>query len=168
MPNAPSSSRELSQNRAVSALARHGLAWALSRDEPEAALQAIDHYLEMLGGITTNGIAGAALGLAGGLRGRLGDPVGAVEALRGGVVASRDEGARPQVAATLEWSISVLIQVGRTEAAAVCMGALTAGALAAVSKYPSMFAGAVRERWTGSVRRSATRPRPGWSTRARR
>ena len=60
---------------------------------------------------------------------------------------ARDEGARPQVAATLEWSISVLIQVGRTEAAAVCMGALTAGALAAVSNYPGhVQRGRARER----------------------
>jgi hypothetical protein len=130
------------QNRTVRALGWHGLAWALFRDEPEASLQAIEHYLELLGGITTNGIAGAALGLAGGLRGRLGDPVGAIERLRGAVIVSRDEGARPQVAAALEWSISLLARVGRTDAAAVCLGALTAGSLAEVSNYPSAFSGA--------------------------
>ena len=69
----PSKLSRLLQNRAVHVLAWHGLAWALVRDEPEAALRAIDHYLELLSGVTTNSMAGSAMGLAGRLRGRLGD-----------------------------------------------------------------------------------------------
>ena len=79
--------------------------------------------------------------MAGGLRFRLGDPNGALELLREAVVVARDLGARPQLSATLDWSLSPLVKVGRPEPAATLVGALTRGALADVGNFP-LVAGA--------------------------
>jgi hypothetical protein len=80
--------------------------------------------------------AGAGMALAGGLRGRLGDLIGALELLREAVIVSRDQGARPQVAAALDWSLTPLIKVGRPEPAATFVGALTGGPLAENGQLP--------------------------------
>ena len=56
--------------------------------------------------------------MAGGLRFRIGDLDGALELLRESVFAARDMGARPQLSATLDWSLSPLVKVGRPEPAA--------------------------------------------------
>ncbi len=74
----------------------------------------------------------------------LGDPNGALELLREAVVAARDLGARPQLSATLDWSLSPLVRVGRPEPAAMLVGALTRGALADVGNFPLVAAARAR------------------------
>jgi hypothetical protein len=49
---------------------------------------------------------------------------------------SRDHGARPSLAAALDWSLSPLVKLGRPEPAATLVGALTGGPLAEVSAVP--------------------------------
>ena len=51
---------------------------------------------------------------------------------------SRDQGARPQLAAALDWSLSPLIKVGRPEPAATFVGALTGGPLAEMGNFPDV------------------------------
>ena len=76
--------------------------------------------------------------MVGGLRSRLGDATGALEPLRESVLVARDNGARPQIAATLDWALGALTKVGRPEAAATFVGALTSGPLAEVGNYPGV------------------------------
>ena len=123
---------------------RNALAWALQRDEPEAALRALEPILpgRSTGPLSNNpfsanaAVESSALALAGGLRARLGDPKGAVPLLRDAVLLSRDEGSRPTLAAALNWSLSPLIKLGHPEQAATLVGALTGGPLAEVSAVP--------------------------------
>jgi predicted ATPase/class 3 adenylate cyclase len=124
------------RNQTLVEASLHGLAWALQRDEPEDAVRVLDEYLALVHDQPTTGISGSALGLAGGLRARLGDPFDALGYLQAGLVVTRDQGVRPQLAAVLDWGLQVLPRVGRPEAAARCYGALTSGALAIVSNYP--------------------------------
>lgn len=56
--------------------------------------------------------------------------------LHEGVRAARDLGARPQLAAVLDWSLTVLVKIGRSEPAGMLVGALTHGALADVGNWP--------------------------------
>jgi len=57
---------------------------------------------------------------------------------------SRDQGARPQLAAALDWSLSPLIKVGRPEPAATFVGALTSGPLAEMGNFPDVAAARAR------------------------
>ena len=66
--------------------------------------------------------ASSVLALAGGLRARLGDDPGALELLHDAVVVGRDQGARPQLAAALDWALSPLIRTGRPDVAATFLG----------------------------------------------
>jgi predicted ATPase/class 3 adenylate cyclase len=113
---------------------QHALAWALQRDEPDAALRALEPILDPLHHRAL--VASSSLALAGGLRARLGDPEGAIPLLRDAVIMSRDHGARPSLAAALDWSLSPLVKLGRPEPAATLVGALTGGPLAEVSAVP--------------------------------
>ncbi len=129
-------------NPGLLADAFHAMAWAYQRDEPAVALAAAQQSIELYRrGLAKGGAAAGLFSLAGGLRFRVGDPNGAVELLREAVVLARDLGARPQLSATLDWSLSPLVKVGRPEPAAVLVGALTRGALADVGNFP-LVAGA--------------------------
>ena len=138
-------------NRTLTAEVSTTLAYAIQRDDPEAALQALERGIEPLRDGWGSSTGSAALVLAGGLKSRLGDAVGALEYLHSAVIVLRDEGGRPQMAAALDWSLRVLVTVGRPEPAATFVGALTVGALARVSDYPVTTAGA-RDRVLGRVR----------------
>jgi tetratricopeptide (TPR) repeat protein len=134
------------RNPTTLAMAFHGTAWALQRDDPGAALAAAEQYLDLQREThaSDEGVAGALLALAGGLRARLGDPVGALELVREAVIVSRDQGKRPQLAAALDWSLAPLIKLGRPEPAATFVGALTGGPLAEVSGFPDVDAARAR------------------------
>jgi predicted ATPase/class 3 adenylate cyclase len=133
------------QNRSLNANAQHSLAWALQRDDPTAALAAAEKYLELsrlseVLAFTTS----AVMALAGGLRSRLGDDPGALELLHEAVVLARDQGARPQLAATLDWALRPLLATGQPEIAATFLGTLTTGALAQVANFPGVHASRTR------------------------
>ena len=126
------------ENPTALANAFHATAWALQRDDPAGALAAAEQYFDIYR--VGHGGAGAvgALALGGGLRARLGDPVGALELLHEAVVASRDQGTRPQLASAFDWSLAPLVKLGRPEAAATLVAALTRGALVEVSQFPGV------------------------------
>ena len=128
-----------SRNMVLIASSLHSTAWALQRDDPVAALAAAEEYVDLYRefGISI-GSTGSVLGLAGGLRARLGDDRGALEFLREAVVLARDQGTRPQLAAALDWSLSPLLRTGRPEIAATFLGALTDGPLTGVSNWPGV------------------------------
>jgi tetratricopeptide (TPR) repeat protein len=120
-----------SGNVAIIAIANHALAWALQRDDPAAALTAAEQYLDLYREFDiAAGSASSVMALAGGLRARLGDDTGAVELLHEAVTLARDQGVRPQLAASLDWALSPLLRTGRPDVAAMFLGALTDGALA--------------------------------------
>ena len=128
-------------NRSLNANAQHALAWALQRDDPAAALAAAEQYLELsrqseIPHFTTS----AVTALAGGLRSRLGDDTLALELLHEAVVLARDQGARPQLAATLDWALRPLLRTGQPEVVAILLGTLTTGALAQVGNFPGVHA----------------------------
>jgi predicted ATPase/class 3 adenylate cyclase len=117
----------------------HATAWALQRDDPAAALAAAEQFLAIYRpSSSSSGLAAGMLSMVGGLRSRLGDATGALEPLRESVLVARDNGARPQIAATLDWALGALTKVGRPEAAATFVGALTSGPLAEVGNYPGV------------------------------
>ena len=119
-----------SGNVAMIAIANHALAWALQRDDPAAALSAAEQYLDLYREFDiAAGSASSVMGLAGGLRARLGDDTGALELIHEAVTLARDQGVRPQLAAALDWALSPLLRTGRPDVAATLLGALTDGAL---------------------------------------
>jgi predicted ATPase len=130
------------QNPGLLADAFHAMAWAYQRDEPEVALAAVEQSIELYRrGLAKGGAAAGLFSLAGGLRFRLGDHNGAFELLREAVFAARDMGARPQLSATLDWSLGPLVKIGRPESAATLVGALAGGTLVDVGNFP-LVAGA--------------------------
>ncbi len=116
----------------------HATAWALQRDDPAAALDAAEAMLAIYRTGSARGMAPGMMAVAGGIRARLGDATGALELLRESVLLARDDGARPQIAATLDWALGALTKVGRPEAAATIVGALTGEPLAKVGNYPGV------------------------------
>jgi predicted ATPase/class 3 adenylate cyclase len=129
-----------SGNRNLLASAYHGSAWALQRDDPAAALAAAEHYIDLHRqfDISHHAATSAVMALAGGLRARLGDNTGALEVLHEAVLVARDQGARPQLAAALDWALSPLRRAGQPGTAATFLGALTRGALAGVGNFPGV------------------------------
>ena len=129
------------ENPRLLADALHAMTWAYQRDEPAVALAAAEECIALHRvGLAQGGATAGLLAMAGGLRLRAGDPNGALELLREAVLAARDLGARPQLSATLDWSLSPLVKVGRPESAATLVGALTRGALADVGNFPLVAA----------------------------
>jgi tetratricopeptide (TPR) repeat protein len=128
-----------SQN--IDAIARSllGRSWALQRDDPAAALDALEEYLDLYRqfGVNAGGATGA-LSLAGGLRARLGDDTGALELLHDSAVLARDLGVRPQLAASLDWALTPVLRTGAPDVAATFLGALTEGALKGVGDWPGV------------------------------
>jgi predicted ATPase/class 3 adenylate cyclase len=138
-------------NRTLIAEVSTTLAYAIQRDQPEAALRSLELGIETLREGWGTSTGSAALALAGGIKARLGDEVGALRYLHGAVTVSRDQGARPSMAAALDWSLRVLVRMERPDTAAVFVGALTAGALSEVSDYP-ISSPRTRDRILGRVR----------------
>jgi len=128
-----------SRNVAAIASALHSSEWALQRDDPAAALAAAEEYLALYRQFSISpGAMGSVLALAGGLRARLGDDAGALKLLHEAVTVARDQGARPQFAAALDWSLSPLLRSGLADVAALFIGGLTEGPLADVSNWPGV------------------------------
>jgi tetratricopeptide (TPR) repeat protein len=135
------------RNILVIAEAHHGLAWALQRDDPAAALAAAERYIELNREFDIGqGAVSTVMALAGGLRARLGDDSGALELLNDAVQLARDLGARPQVAATLDWALAPLVKTGHPEVTATLLGALAEGPLAEVANFPGVAAARSRSR----------------------
>ena len=133
------------QTPSLLAAAFHAMTWASQRDDPTGALAAADQCLDLYrNGLGSRPIHAGTLALAGGLRARLGDPAGALDALHEAVIVCRDQGARPQLAATLDWSHGILIKVECPEPAATFVGALTGGALADIGDFPLVAAARTR------------------------
>jgi predicted ATPase/class 3 adenylate cyclase len=128
-----------SGNRNLLAAAYHGTAWALQRDDPAGALAAAEHYIDLYREFDVDvGAAGAVMALAGGMRARLGDDIGALQILQEAILDSRDRGARPNLAAALDWSLTPLRRTGQPDIAATFLGGLTRGALAGVGNWPGV------------------------------
>jgi predicted ATPase len=126
-------------NQTLLASAHHATAWALQRDDPAAALAAAEQYLDLYRqNDIAAGAASTVTALAGGLRARLRDDPGALELLRGAIIIGRDQGARPQLASGLDWTLSPLIRAGRPDVAATLLGGLTTGALTNVGNFPGV------------------------------
>jgi len=128
-----------SANRNILSNAHHATAWAIQRDDPAAALASAEQCLDLYRQFDIHAFAASSvMALAGGLRARLGDDPGALELLHDAVVVGRDQGARPQLAAGLDWALSPLTRTGRPDVAATLLGALTRGALAGVGNFPGV------------------------------
>jgi predicted ATPase/class 3 adenylate cyclase len=125
--------------------AHHATAWALQHDDPAAALTAAEQYLDLYRHSDIPAFSAASvMALAGGLRARLGDDTGALELLHEAVIVARDQGARPQLGAALDWTLNPLTRTGRPDVAAALVGALNQGSLAGVADFP--LVGAARAR----------------------
>jgi predicted ATPase/class 3 adenylate cyclase len=124
-------------NQQVLANVLNGRAWALQRDDPQAALAVAEQFLEIYRrtGVARS-VAPGLTALAAGLRARLGDNHGALPLLRDAVVIARDDGTLPTAAAALGFALNPLCRIGRPEAAATLIGALDRGALAHVAGFP--------------------------------
>jgi predicted ATPase/class 3 adenylate cyclase len=134
-----------SGNRNLLAITYSGTAWALQRDDPTAALAAAEQYLDLYHQFDLLAFsASQVMALAGGLRARLGDHAAALQLLHEAAVVARDQGARPQLAATMDWALGPLTRTRRTDVAAVFVGALTAGSLAGVANFPGVDAARAR------------------------
>jgi len=130
-----------SRNVAVIAASLQGIAWALQRDDPAAALAAAEEFIDVYREFDVGtGSTSSVLALAGGLRARLGDDDDALELMHEALVIARDQGVRPQFAGTLDWSLSPLLRTGKAAVAATFLGALTDGALAGVGNFPGVAA----------------------------
>ena len=106
------------------------------RDEPTVALEATQLCVDLMRvGLAKGGGLIGVYGMLAGLRFRTGDVDDAIGLLREAVLA-RDVGARPQLAAALDWSLSPLVKIGRPAPAARLVGALDDGALADVGNWP--------------------------------
>jgi tetratricopeptide (TPR) repeat protein len=127
-----------SQNPSALAIAYFATAWALQRDDPTGALTAAQQCIELYRQGYPAGVGLGMFALAGGLRARLGDPVGALAFLHEAAEVARDQGTRPQLAAALDWALSPLVKLLRLEPAATFVGVLTAGALAEVDRFPGV------------------------------
>jgi predicted ATPase/class 3 adenylate cyclase len=127
------------QNVSAIAAALHGTAWALSNDDPGAALAAAEEFIDLYREFEIGaGSATSVLGLAGGLRARLGDDHGALDLLHQAVALGRDQGVRPQLTAAVDWSLTPLLRTGRPEVAAVLLGALLRGPLVGLGNFPGV------------------------------
>jgi hypothetical protein len=134
-----------SQNVAIIANALQATAFALQRDDPTAALAATEEFLDLHRTVANVGTGAATvMALAGGIRARLGDDTGALTLLHDAVAVARDQGVRPQLTAALDWSLGPLLRTGRPDATATLLGALTHGALADVSDFPTVADGRSR------------------------
>jgi predicted ATPase len=134
-----------SGNRNILANAHHATARALLRDDPAAALAAAEQCLDLYRQFDIHAFAASSvMALAAGLRARLGDDPGALELLHDAVVVGRDSGARPQLAAALDWALSPLTRTGRPDVAATFLGGLTRGALGGAGSFPGVDAARAR------------------------
>jgi hypothetical protein len=128
-----------SGNRYLLAGAYNGTAWALQRDEPDAALAAAEQSLALYREVGISAApATGVMGLAGGLRARLGDNTGALELLHEAIIIGRDQATLPQLAGGLDWALSPLTRTGRPDVAAVFLGGLSGGALAHFGNFPGV------------------------------
>jgi predicted ATPase/class 3 adenylate cyclase len=115
-----------------------GLAWALQRDDPEAALAAAEQGLQIQRASGAyRAVFSGLQSLAAHLRARLGDEREALRLLHIALVVARDDGLWPQAAAVLNLSLTPLRHTGRSEAVATIVGILQGGALAHIS-FPGM------------------------------
>jgi hypothetical protein len=139
------------RNVAVIGSSLQGTAWALQRDDPAAALAAAEEFLDLYREFKIRpSDASSVLGLAGGLRARLGDDTGALEFLHQAVALARDQGVRPQFVAALDWSLTPLLRTGRPDVVAALLGALIRGSLAGAGNFPGVAS--ARERSLERVR----------------
>jgi tetratricopeptide (TPR) repeat protein len=124
-------------NQQVLANVLNGRAWALQRDDPEAALAVAEEFLELYRrtGVARS-VAPGLTALAAGLRARLGDDHGALPLLRDAAIIARDDGTLPPAAAALGFALNPLCRTGRPDVAATLIGALDRGALAHVAGFP--------------------------------
>jgi predicted ATPase/class 3 adenylate cyclase len=124
-------------NQHLLASAFNGRAWALRRDDPEGALAAAEEFLEIYrrSGLQRSTLPGL-MALAASVRARLGDDEGALTLLRDAITVCRDDGVRPQAAAALGFALNPLCHTGRPDAAAILIGGLDRGALAAAANFP--------------------------------
>lgn len=124
-------------NEQLLAHALHARAWALQRDDPEAALASAEQFLELYHRDRIfHSLAPGATALAAGLRSRLGDDHSAFPLLRDAVVIARDDGTTPMAAAALGFALRPLTRTGHADVAATLIGALDHGALAHVANFP--------------------------------
>jgi predicted ATPase/class 3 adenylate cyclase len=127
------------ENVDAMAVSLHAIAWAFQHDDPARALAAAEEFIALYRefGVGRGSVA-STLSIAGGLRARLRDDVGALELLHEAAVVGRDQGLRPQLAAALDWALSPLFRFGHADVAATLLGALTSGALANVGAWPGV------------------------------
>jgi predicted ATPase/class 3 adenylate cyclase len=133
------------QNQFLLLSAYHATAWAYQRDDPATALAASEEFLRIYRQTNIDRrSAGSLLALAGGLRARLDDNIGALDHLHEAALLDRDQGTRPQLAGALDWALSPLLRTGQPDVVATFLGALTRGVLAQVSNFPGVNAARAR------------------------
>jgi predicted ATPase/DNA-binding SARP family transcriptional activator len=116
--------RQLGNPSAI-ALQLYALAMAIGGEEPDRALELLEESASLTRAGAEDTGFGQTLGLI--ALGRVrSDPAGALEALREAVNHCHHVGVRSEVASALDRGFRVLALVGRPEAAAVLVGALTA------------------------------------------
>jgi tetratricopeptide (TPR) repeat protein len=132
------------RNVAMIANALQGTAFALQRDDPAAALAAVEEFLDLHRAFDVGTGIATALNVAAAIYARLGDDISALARLHDAVAVARDHGVRPQLIAALDWSLGPLLRTGRPDATATLLGALTDGALADVGNFPNVADGRTR------------------------
>jgi tetratricopeptide (TPR) repeat protein len=116
-----------SQNPTATASAQFARAVAIMRDDPAGAARALDESVALGRMGTSGGLLGFALSRRAVLRASAHDIEGARRDIREAVKHSHDRGDRPMLAVALECAVAVLQRLGRDEAAAVLVGAISAG-----------------------------------------
>ena len=159
------------QNPGLSGDVFHSMAWAYQRDEPTVALEAAQRCVDLMRvGLATGGGLIGVYGMLAGLRFRTGDVDDAIGLLREAVLAARDMGARPQLAAALDWSLSPLVRIGRPAPAAGWSGrSMTArsptSATGRSAPEPGREPSAASERhWAMTSPTNWSRRAPRWAT----
>jgi predicted ATPase/class 3 adenylate cyclase len=123
-----------SQNPTATASAQFARAVALSRDDPRAAAVALDESITIGRLGMSGGLLGFALARRSVLRAETGDLAGARRDAREAVKHGHERGDRPMLTTALECTVAVLHTTGHDEAAAVLVGALSAGVATALPR----------------------------------
>jgi predicted ATPase/class 3 adenylate cyclase len=121
--------------RQPSALVSALYARGLSEKDPDLALGSLEEGIALSRAGATDSILSFALAVAARFRARAGDAEGALRSLIEAITHRHDIGDRPGMAATLRISVSVLVELGYYEPAAVILGAITNGSLAALTAF---------------------------------